>query len=526
MKESFLHPRGIHKSSPRLRCWMAFPVLLLLLWLLTLDIFSPSPLVFTRNHPKPKSKPSAQQPLDLKAVLETAKEALETIQEERSQLIAHSPLLPLSFPPLLEECNFGREQTFCVNQCDMKCYQQRPVEEEMPIDENEKGWLLLRRNITYPPVVVSYPKFITDEDRKNFLAMAQVQSYLQEHSFEACTRNIGVGRCNKILKSGAYNEAGSLLFSAPIFLHGEVSLLHNVLYSGRPDATFDLSKQCGPRADYHWLQPSLAPSSSQLQNMVVLCGPQTDSFQHWIDRGLSKLVQVWDWVVEDPSIVVLAAGGRQPVVNDLWKRSGINPDRLLDISKAKGARFNQVVFPCVAPHYHPITYQVARQRLGIKEVVPSEQRNKVVYLTRGSTRNGRSVTNDEEVRTALSAFLADRKEELVVFDLSSFKSLDHVIDWFNHNALALVGPHGGAFYNLLYCAAGTLVVEFFPFVRQGAGAKGLRYPEGFWWPSVFSGMNYYQAPVQTDGSGNMIIPIEKMLSILEKELNALSRDNN
>jgi capsular polysaccharide biosynthesis protein len=36
--------------------------------------------------------------------------------------------------------------------------------------------------------------------------------------------------------------------------------------------------------------------------------------------------------------------------------------------------------------------------------------------------------------------------------------------------VAVIGPHGGAFYNTFFCARGTLVIEFFPLKPSGTSA--------------------------------------------------------
>ncbi|KAL6080398.1 DUF563 domain-containing protein [Balamuthia mandrillaris] len=462
---------------------------------------------------------------------ETNKEELNNNHAPTYEETNDEPL-PRAFPVLLSNSNCGQrddpEQFFCVNMCDLSCKKQRPKEEAMPIAEAEKEWLLFRRNLTYPPVVVGYPKFIVEEDRTAFLAMYQVKDYIKEHSFSECINHLGEVTCKRINSSGKYDASNNLLFSSKKFLHGEVSLLRNAFYNGAPDANFG-KMQCGPGSDYHWLKPasSKPPSRSSpqaVEKMVVLCGPQTYAFQHWIDRGLSKLVQVWDWVSQNPTAKVLASGQRQAVVNDLWQRSGVEKTRLVDVNQATGTVITEeLVFPCVAPHYHPIVYQEARRRLGILDI-PSKSnvRNKVVYLSRNVGKNtGRKVLNENNVRAALTNFFADRREELVIFDHSQFPSLSSVIGWFNNNAIALIGPHGGAFYNMFYCAADTLVVEFFPYHGSASDkgkTSGIRFPGGTWWPAMFTGMNYYQVPVQSASAGDIVIPIEKMLQILDKEL--------
>jgi hypothetical protein len=45
-------------------------------------------------------------------------------------------------------------------------------------------------------------------------------------------------------------------------------------------------------------------------------------------------------------------------------------------------RLTQMIFPCVATHYHPLVYQRAQRLVGVDPNVPLDKRKKIVYLTR------------------------------------------------------------------------------------------------------------------------------------------------
>jgi len=104
-------------------------------------------------------------------------------------------------------------------------------------------------------------------------------------------------------------------------------------------------------------------------------------------------------------------------------------------------------------------------------------------------------------------------EELVLFNHKDFPDFKSVRDFFNFKVRAVIGPHGGAFYNINFASQNTLVVEFFPFKDQ----VGMRYPEGTWWQAACLQQNYYMIPVQSDGDGDITINVEDVIDILRKE---------
>jgi capsular polysaccharide biosynthesis protein len=76
-----------------------------------------------------------------------------------------------------------------------------------------------------------------------------------------------------------------------------------------------------------------------------------------------------------------------------------------------------------------------------------------LYISRGNAIRGRGILNEEEVKEVLAEFefrefVADRysvAEQAEVFA----------------SAEVVVGPHGGALTNLVFCSPGTKVIEFF-----------------------------------------------------------------
>jgi hypothetical protein len=74
------------------------------------------------------------------------------------------------------------------------------------------------------------------------------------------------------------------------------------------------------------------------------------------------------------------------------------------------------------------------------------------------------VTNEAAVLDSIRGVLEERGrgEELVMFQLSSFPHVRDLARFMAANVSALVGPHGGAWYNSWWVARGTLLLEVRP----------------------------------------------------------------
>jgi len=120
-----------------------------------------------------------------------------------------------------------------------------------------------------------------------------------------------------------------------------------------------------------------------------------------------------------------------------------------------------MIFPCVAPHYHPYPYQRAQELLRINLAVPLHERKKIIYLTRRvccypsiypllntanlplfppplSTMksNSRRVINEDAVIQKIEEFLKEnnRPEELLIYESGNYPELDDNIRLFNYEA--------------------------------------------------------------------------------------------
>jgi len=380
--------------------------------------------------------------------------------------------------------------------------------------------LIYKANLSYPAFIMKMPSFADPRIEQLFFNLSVVRKvYMFEHGMcPSSYAQKGENRCEII---GPFDKNKELVFTHKRYVYGEIIIVKDGLWAGRPNDQFG-ALECWEKSDYKWLLESGNQNRKKLLSLdkaAVLITPATGGafFQHFIDRGWSKLIQIWDLLQSDPEIKILVSTSfqRHQNVEKLWKRFGL-ADRLVWVDPKQHQVFaKEMIFPCVATHYHPYVYQRAQRLLGVDSDVPLNKRKKIVYLTRQN--KSRKVVNEKELLAALEFWLKDhdRMEELYVFEHDHWPDLNDLIRFFNQEVLAVVGPHGGAFYNSFFCARQTLIIEFFPTDASGMRAK--RWPECIWWPSHFLGFRFYQVPTPLV---NNIMTIEPkwIIDIFEQEL--------
>lgn len=135
----------------------------------------------------------------------------------------------------------------------------------------------------------------------------------------------------------------------------------------------------------------------------------------------------------------------------------------------------------------------------------------------GSNFNfGRRILNEDELLKEIKDFLQkeNRPEEFVMFDHRAVERLDQHLDLFQQTKV-LIGPHGGGFYNLIFCPAKTLVIEFFPDNRYDQNVA----LASFWISTRMIDGKYYILPMAASlPAHDMTVDIPAIIDILRKEL--------
>lgn len=310
--------------------------------------------------------------------------------------------------------------------------------------------------IAYPPFAIRLPYFVDDEVRRAYYE----HSYIQERArateaycgTDAASSPIGSALC-------ARRHRDELIYADHAHIEGTLDIIRNVSFR---------SHECGWMASPDKVQPLEHGQQPEFDRLASLDVPEGCTFQHFMDGVLPKIVQAWP-LLQDPSVKIMTpACSNWPMVNSLYAHIGIDAARLVSVRPTSAREYYSL---CDTPGWHPILWTEMKRMLRSDESVPVVQRRKIVYLQRNANaRNGgRRISNEAELIEVLkhqtrTRGLADGQSvelELVVFDSSQLPTVADNIAFFR-DAAVIIGPHGGAFYNMMYCPRGTVVVEFLP----------------------------------------------------------------
>ena len=247
-----------------------------------------------------------------------------------------------------------------------------------------------------------------------------------------------------------------------------------------------------------------------------------EAFQLFLMAGLPKLAMVID-LLESPGfehVKIVSHDDGAAAARWFWKALGLR-DRVVQKPKNSEEGFvihaDQVYFPQYDPTidsygvYARNTLLPIRRRLGALE--PGEQ-DLVLYLDRYPQDIIRSVGNRDALLEALRARLAGTKYRLEVFR-SEGPDCDRGLF---ARARVIVGPHGGAFANMIFARPGTHVVEFLPLYR--------RYREGkqprpvFWGMAEGCGLDYWTSEPENFGfqTRRMVVDVADVVEIVGRAL--------
>ncbi|KAF7365625.1 hypothetical protein MVEN_00436100 [Mycena venus] len=260
--------------------------------------------------------------------------------------------------------------------------------------------------------------------------------------------------------------------------------------------------------------------ASTLPTALIALSPDSYSFQHFLDRVTHILAQGHHLLDSTSAPYALTGRGGTKTVDELWSLMGFPEDHVLH------QNFNfvaeRLIFSCRAILIHPWLSLKTLDVMGVPRTSPSTTRNKVVYMSRshgGAVNGGRRVVNEDAVLRGITTFLEerDRGEELVMFNPDNFGNVTELFSWFSKNAMAVVGPHGGAMINHRWANKDIFVLEFMPANRIAM----MNYEEA----SILS-QTYAAIIVEptTPSSFDMEIDVQDVVSLLSKHLGVEGED--
>ena len=199
--------------------------------------------------------------------------------------------------------------------------------------------------------------------------------------------------------------------------------------------------------------------------------PDATNYYHWTVECLTRLLLLQDQLNSDDSLTVLVpSANAPPFVDESLKLLRLEPSRRLPNQADRRRRYfaQQLCYidwrqplsaaPTneLAAAWYPPREGLRRLRRKLAEPHPAaEARTLVIYTSRSDSKQPRHIENEMMLVEALQHQIGDR---LVVF-VGDNMPMTEQIDLFRRAHL-VIGPHGAALTNTLFCAPGTRVVEF------------------------------------------------------------------
>jgi hypothetical protein len=136
--------------------------------------------------------------------------------------------------------------------------------------------------------------------------------------------------------------------------------------------------------------------------------------------------------------------------------------------------------------------------------------------------------NYQECKPQIQQLLDSRSQGETVqeFNVSAFSSHAEVMRFWSTQVRAVIGPHGGAFYNLFYASSPTAVLEIWPVSKvpvdrqQQISNDHVPSPNLFWEISHVRQLQHWVLPMQSVSASNSDVVAEcgQVVAALQQSL--------
>lgn len=302
-------------------------------------------------------------------------------------------------------------------------------------DTSNRPYIVMEEEIEYPTFMIPKPNFGTNRSRRWFF------------------------------KAQAHREHFEQNNPPPVeALRGSIWHIQN--------GTYAMPHDCGYKSTvHHVLHDRKVSRSSWRSCLIPLLVPDGDSFQHFTDGVLPKIMQVYHIITKEChcKLVLYQPRVQDKHVHDMLAALDIREDQLVFVRKGAVGPFgaDKLIYTCRTPPIHPVLWREARRALW-RQFPPVEVMKKdkefITILSRdGKGNGGRRIINEDDMYDQLKQRYGEHIVKRVVGSALSFNQTIHI---FQRTRL-FVGPHGGGMYNTLFAPEGSAVVEFFPTTENG-----------------------------------------------------------
>mmetsp|Transcript_13068 Transcript_13068/g.40253 ORF Transcript_13068/g.40253 Transcript_13068/m.40253 type:complete len:451 (+) Transcript_13068:179-1531(+) len=277
----------------------------------------------------------------------------------------------------------------------------------------------------------------------------------------------------------------------------------------------------------HKVQASASNTSARLHRAFSLLQHHGHSLFHVVNEVVPRLLTYYTFLLDNPDVKILVSAVR-PLPTIFVESFGFSADRVVRVGLRDVVRVGELYVPPPVfqeRRYYPRCALVAARDFLVSIVDSVEQRstvrNKIVLLERATRRTAdgkchstRCMQNFVELKTSIEKEFKDSQHEVVVFPPSGLYIQD-VVHLFR-DAVAVVGIHGAAFTNVLFCRPGTHILH--------VGSPSPLSDIGPGWYRTFAStfnLTYYGLEATADfnrESFNVGVDVQNITSLLREKL--------
>lgn len=252
-----------------------------------------------------------------------------------------------------------------------------------------------------------------------------------------------------------------------VFIEG----LFGIVYDDNNVYTNQYTRFRGVWRYFHQAGPKYPRETVDLGRIAVLQPPDLPNYYHWVAECLPQILLIKEMMDKDPGLLFLAPNQNWPsFMGQYLDLLGIDPARRVNNTAGPTRRYfageltyvdwqwpvssTSDIKPTAAPWYPPQSLLLKLRTILAQPFLPPEKRDAIIYVSRESGMQ-RGVENEHGLIESLRSRFRDK---LIVFKGSNLHVNDQ-IDIFR-KARLVIGPHGAGLTNILFCAPGTIIVEF------------------------------------------------------------------